>query len=216
MLSNLSTQFRPAQTRNTEYLPLPAPRADRTRADDSEQILPPPIAHHTVYENIRNLQRNPCLSVGNTFVPVVGPLSRLVDRPHFELLLSKGVLELQMAQMAPFHWRRHSTVLYFIFVTDNIMEYNKQKTGIPTISPPPSNRATCCSSGVVITPPPLSTPNQCVSQLHPQNIYLFFLRKKILASHRAQGGTPTVSLSLGANREGKERVKGKASRIHSS
>ena len=40
----------------------------------------------------------------------------------------------------------------------------------------------------------------------------FFLRKKIPASHRAWGGTPIVCLSLGANRERKERVKGKASR----
>ena len=40
--------------------------------------------------------------------------------------------------------------------------------------------------------------------------------KKIRASHRARGGTPTVSLALGANREGKERVKGKATRIQSS
>ena len=45
---------------------------------------------------------------------------------------------------------------------------------------------------------------------------MFLLRKKIPASHRARGGTPIVSISLGANAEGKERVKGKASRIHSS
>ena len=69
MLSNFSTQFRPTQTRNTGFLPLSAPRADRTRADDSEQISPPPITHHTVYEKTRNIQRNPCLSMGNTFVP---------------------------------------------------------------------------------------------------------------------------------------------------
>ena len=35
----------------------------------------------------------------------------------------------------------------------------------------------------------------------------FFLRKKIPASHRARGGTPTASLALGANREGKERSR---------
>ena len=46
MLSNLSTQFRPTQTRNSGFLPLPAPRADRTRADGSDQISPPPITHH--------------------------------------------------------------------------------------------------------------------------------------------------------------------------
>ena len=48
----------------------------------------------------------------------------------------------------------------------------------------------------------------------PANV--FFLRKKIPASHRVRGGTPTVSLALGDNREGKERDKGKASRIQSS
>ena len=42
--------------------------------------------------------------------------------------------------------------------------------------------------------------------------HLFFLCNKIPVSHRARGGTPTVSLSLGANWES----QGKASRIHSS
>ena len=46
--------------------------------------------------------------------------------------------------------------------------------------------------------------------------YLFFLRKKIPASHRARVGTLTASLALGANREGKERVRGKASRVQST
>ena len=46
--------------------------------------------------------------------------------------------------------------------------------------------------------------------------HIFFLRQKIPASHRARGGTPTASLALGANREGKERVKGKAKQIQSS
>ena len=35
-------------------------------------------------------------------------------------------------------------------------------------------------------------------------------------SHRAQGVPPTISFALGANREGKRRVEGKASRIQSS
>ena len=35
-------------------------------------------------------------------------------------------------------------------------------------------------------------------------------------SRRAQGVPPTISLALGANRESKERVKSKASRIQSS
>ena len=45
--------------------------------------------------------------------------------------------------------------------------------------------------------------------------YLSFLRKKISASHRAQVGTSTVSLALGANGEGKERDRGKASWVQS-
>ena len=35
-------------------------------------------------------------------------------------------------------------------------------------------------------------------------------------SQRAQGVPPTISFALGANREGKRRVEGKASRIQSS
>ena len=41
-------------------------------------------------------------------------------------------------------------------------------------------------------------------------------REKAPASHWARGETPTMSSVPGANREGKERVKGKASRIQSS
>ena len=43
--------------------------------------------------------------------------------------------------------------------------------------------------------------------------HLFFLRKKTPASQKARVGTSTVSLGRGANREVKERVKGKASRV---
>ena len=39
---------------------------------------------------------------------------------------------------------------------------------------------------------------------------------KAPVSHRARGETPTTGLALGENREGKERVKSKASRIQSS
>ena len=41
-------------------------------------------------------------------------------------------------------------------------------------------------------------------------------REKVPASHWARGETPTMSFVPGANREGKERVKGTASRIQSS
>ena len=46
--------------------------------------------------------------------------------------------------------------------------------------------------------------------------HLFFLRKKIPASQKARVGTSTVSLARGANREVKERVNGKASRVQST
>ena len=101
MLPNLSTQFRPTQIRNTGFLPLPAPRADYTRADDSEQISPPTITHHTVvYENTRNLQRNHVYQRG-THSYRAGPLSRLVGRPPFEPSLSKGVLPLAIDANSP-------------------------------------------------------------------------------------------------------------------
>ena len=58
-------------------------------------------------------------------------------------------------------------------------------------------------TGCVVSPPPLLSQNM---QSH----------EKSPTSHRAQGVPPTVSLALGANREGKGRVKGKASRIQSS
>ena len=51
------------------------------------------------------------------------------------------------------------------------------------------------------------------SPLFSQNIQS---HGKSFTSYRAQGVPPTISLALGANREGKERVKGKASRIQSS
>ena len=80
--------------------------------------------------------------------------------------------------------------------------------------PPPSNRTTYCSIGVVILPSsPFNTQSVRVSTTPA---HLLFLRKKIPASHRARVGTSTVSLARGANREGKERVKGKASRVQST
>ena len=58
-------------------------------------------------------------------------------------------------------------------------------------------------TGCVVSPPPRFSQNM---QSH----------EKSPTSHRAQGVPPTVSLALGANRKGKGRVKGKASRIQSS
>ena len=51
--SNLSTQFRPAKTRNTWSLPVPLPVADLTRTHDWKQIRTVTIAHHIEYETTR-------------------------------------------------------------------------------------------------------------------------------------------------------------------
>ena len=61
----------------------------------------------------------------------------------------------------------------------------------------------------------ISGPTGCLSivstpPLQFQNVKS---REKATASHGARGETPTMSFVPGANREGKERVKGKASRI---
>ena len=58
-------------------------------------------------------------------------------------------------------------------------------------------------TGCVVSPPPLFSQN---IQSH----------EKSPTSHRAQGVPLTVSLALGANREGEGKMKGKASRIQSS
>ena len=58
-------------------------------------------------------------------------------------------------------------------------------------------------TGCLVSPPPLFFQN---IQSH----------EKSPSSHRAQGVSPTISLALGANDEGKERVKSKASRIKNS
>ena len=62
--------------------------------------------------------------------------------------------------------------------------------------------STCGPTACPISPPPLSSQN---IQSH----------EKSPTSHRARGETTTMTLALGANREGKERVKSKASRIPS-
>ena len=59
---------------------------------------------------------------------------------------------------------------------------------------------------------PTGGPNSCPDSplLASQNVQS---HKKDPASHWARGEAPTISLAQGANREGKERVKGKANRI---
>ena len=102
MLSNLSTYFRLTQTRNTGFLPLPAPRENRTRANGSNNFRRHRLyTDHTVYEKTRNLRTNACLSMGNTFSYLVGPPSRLGGRPPFEPSLSKGVFPLRIATNGP-------------------------------------------------------------------------------------------------------------------
>ena len=58
-------------------------------------------------------------------------------------------------------------------------------------------------TGCLVSPPPLVSQN---IQSH----------KKSPTRHRAQGVPLTISLALGVSREGKERVKGKDSRVESS
>ena len=59
------------------------------------------------------------------------------------------------------------------------------------------------STGCLVSPPPLLSQIQQSHDESPE-------------SHRAQGETQTTSPALGANREGKKKVEGKASQIHSS
>ena len=61
----------------------------------------------------------------------------------------------------------------------------------------------------------VAVPTGCVVSLPPRFSQNKQSHEKS-PSHRAQGVPPTVSLALGANRKGKGRVKGKASRIQSS
>ena len=58
-------------------------------------------------------------------------------------------------------------------------------------------------SGCLVSPPPLLSQIKQSHEEPPEN-------------HRARGATQTRSLALGANREGKEKGKDKASRIQSS
>ena len=80
--------------------------------------------------------------------------------------------------------------------------------------PPHQTVRRTAAVGVVI--PPSSPFNTQLVRVPTTPAHLFFLRKKIPASHRARVGTSIVSLARGANREVKERVKGKASRVQST
>ena len=62
----------------------------------------------------------------------------------------------------------------------------------------------------------VAVPTGCVVSPSPLFSQDMQSHEKSPTSHRAQDVPPTVSLALGANRKGKGRVKGKASRIQSS
>ena len=79
---------------------MPATVANPRQSHDSEQISPPPVTHHTVYETTRNFQQiHVCQWGAHSYL--VGPLSRLVGRSHFKPTLSKGVLRLIIAANGP-------------------------------------------------------------------------------------------------------------------
>ena len=63
---------------------------------------------------------------------------------------------------------------------------------------------------------PTNGPNGCPGSPPPLSSQNLQSNKKALASHEARAEAPTISLTLGANHEGKERVRGKASRVPSS
>ena len=79
---------------------MPAAVADPKRSLDLEQISPPTIAHHTVYEKTPNLYQSHICQWGAQLY-VMGPLSRLVGKPPFSLWLSKNVLPSKKAANGP-------------------------------------------------------------------------------------------------------------------
>ena len=101
MLSALSTQFRPTQTRNTEFLPFPAPK----ERIPLEPKIPSKSCRRRLYTT-QYTKRHRTLSGINvsqcgTHSYLMGPLSRLVDRPPVEPSLSKDILPLITAANGP-------------------------------------------------------------------------------------------------------------------
>ena len=96
----MNTQLRRTQSLNTESLTMPAAVADRKQSLDSEQISPATIAHQTMYKKTPNLhQSHMCQWGAQPYL--VGPLSRLVDRPSFSPWLSRNILPLKKAANDP-------------------------------------------------------------------------------------------------------------------
>ena len=69
---------------------------------------------------------------------------------------------------------------------------------------------------VVMVAVSTSRPNGCPVSLPPLSSQNIQSHEKAPASHRAQGEKTTISLTLGASRESKDKVKDKASRVQSS
>ena len=72
--------------------------------------------------------------------------------------------------------------------------------------------ARCCCDGCCVYWWAYKLPSKSSSPIVPKGT----ATQKAPARHRARGETPARSFALGTRREGKERVKGKASRIKSS
>ena len=131
--SNLNTQLRRTQGVNTESLTMPAAVADPKQSLDSEQISPATIAHTTQCTKIhQTFTKAICVNGEHShtwWVHYLGSWANLLFRHGCQgiFCLWKWV---QMAQIAPFHWRRHSTAFHFMFITVCILGYKKQKTGI--------------------------------------------------------------------------------------
>ena len=93
VLSNLSTQPRPEELVSHPTCAGSGPPCTKVVTHDSEQISPAIIAHHTVYEKTQNLQRSPCLSIGNAFVPSGSAISSR-GRTSFCAIAVKGYFAL--------------------------------------------------------------------------------------------------------------------------
>ena len=107
-LTNLSTQFRPTQTRNTpagfllSLLPLPAPKANtgpHSSRRFRENLAAADYTPHSVRKNTKPSANHVCQWRIHSYP--ASPLSRLVGLPPFEPSLSKGVLPSIIAANGP-------------------------------------------------------------------------------------------------------------------
>ena len=112
---------------------------------DSKQILAATIAHHTVYEKTRHLQRSPCFSMGNTFVPD-GASTSSHGKTSFCAIADKGHFAFDNSCKWPIrrHIGRHSTTFYFVFVTSIFC-------GIQSKTRRSGNNAAYCSLNIIFS-----------------------------------------------------------------